>query len=105
MGFRLDKMEGEGTYVFTDGRTYAGQWQDGHMSGHGKMSWPSGAVYEGGHLNDAKHGEGAFTWPDGRVYRGQSKDGHQDGTGLIIENSGAVTQGIWRNGEKSNSTA
>ncbi|CAK0911497.1 unnamed protein product [Prorocentrum cordatum] len=30
--FVADALHGEGTYTFSDGRVYAGQWRDGHIS-------------------------------------------------------------------------
>lgn len=40
------------------------------MDGQGVFLWADGRKYTGQYLDDKKHGEGTFEWPDGRKYRG-----------------------------------
>jgi len=40
------------------------------MNGYGSFSWSNGNKYEGEFVNDKKNGKGKFTWPDGRIYDG-----------------------------------
>jgi hypothetical protein len=42
-----DKMEGEGTFVWSDGRTFKGQWKDNLIHGKGVYKWPDGRIYDG----------------------------------------------------------
>merc|ERR1712203_237447 len=77
----------------------AGQWKDGEMSGQGKMSWPSGAVYEGGYREGQKCGEGILTWPDGRIYKGQWENNEQHGRGMEVDVHGRITRGCWSMGK------
>ncbi|CAE7325040.1 PIP5K3 [Symbiodinium sp. CCMP2592] len=96
--FNNDRMDGEGTYHFSDGRVYVGAWQKGHMCGKGAMTWPDGSRYEGEYKNDFRHGQGTLTWPDGRKYEGQWANGKQDGEGVMIDSLGNATKSRWRNG-------
>ena len=54
-------MHGFGTYVFTSGAVYTGQWREGMMHGHGKMVNADGTSYEGDWCNNLMHGEGSYT--------------------------------------------
>merc|ERR1712176_1647100 len=74
-------------------------WKLGEMSGQGKMSWPSGAVYEGGYREGLKCGEGMVTWPDGRVYKGQWENGEQHGRGMEVDINGRIIHGHWNMGK------
>jgi len=40
------------------------------MHGVGKYVWPDGRSYDGNYENDKKHGHGVYTWSDGRQYSG-----------------------------------
>eukprot|EP00929_Paragymnodinium_shiwhaense_P079472 TRINITY_DN41373_c0_g1_i1.p1 TRINITY_DN41373_c0_g1~~TRINITY_DN41373_c0_g1_i1.p1 ORF type:complete len:362 (+),score=58.51 TRINITY_DN41373_c0_g1_i1:176-1261(+) len=96
---QYDKMHGDGTSNFSDGRTYCGQWVNGHMNGRGTLNWPDGSVYVGGMKEDRRHGEGTLTWPDGRKYIGQWLEGNQDGEGLVLDAKGTELTGIWAGGQ------
>lgn len=73
---KQDKMHGEGTYFFTDGRVFTGQWKYG-----------------------LRQGEGYLRWPDGRSYRGQWREGKQDGHGVMEDADGSTTKGPWYQGQ------
>ena len=45
------------------------------MNGFGSYVWKDGRSYEGQYLFDKKHGYGIYRWPDGRVYSGNWKKG------------------------------
>jgi hypothetical protein len=42
-----DCENGLGTYVFTDGSTYSGEWKDGFPEGSGTLKFIGGSKYEG----------------------------------------------------------
>lgn len=96
--FRYDKMEGQGRYEFTNGRTFVGQWEDGTMVGSGTMEFPDGSRYEGAYEKGLKSGGGVFTWPDGRVYKGEWSEGNQHGLGVMVNAAGVEVSGEWRYG-------
>ena len=54
------------------------------MEGKGTFTWSDGRVYVGEYLNDKKDGKGEFKWPDGRSYDGKWKNGKQHGIGKYI---------------------
>ena len=46
------RFNGQGTYIWSDGQKYVGQWK-----------------------NNKRVGQRTRTWPDGRKYQGEWKDG------------------------------
>lgn len=44
-------MDGEGEFLFADGRKYKGQYQNNVKHGYGIFEWPNGKKYEGHWLN------------------------------------------------------
>ena len=44
------------------------------MNGKGKFVWSDGRTYDGEYVNDKKQGHGIFTWPTGKKYDGQWLD-------------------------------
>ena len=42
-----DCENGLGTYVFTDGSTYSGEWKDGYPEGSGILKYIDGPSYKG----------------------------------------------------------
>ena len=40
-------MDGEGEYIFPDGRKYNGEWMNNKMHGEGEFIWPNGKKYNG----------------------------------------------------------
>lgn len=49
-------MEGTGTYQWTDGRKYTGDWKDNMMHGFGVFTFEDERVYRGEYINDKKEG-------------------------------------------------
>lgn len=58
-GFR----QGYGTFTFSDGSLYMGQWWQGLRHGYGEYRLMNGAVYRGQWAYDLKHGFGKFNRP------------------------------------------
>ena len=71
------------------------------MEGTGTFTWSDGRKYVGEYKNDQKHGSGTFEWPDGRKYIGDWKDGKQHGEGIYIK-EGKNRKGIWEMGKRIN---
>ena len=49
------------------------------MHGIGTFTFSNGSVYSGDFVNGVSHGEGVFTFPDGAVYEGEFKNGKKMG--------------------------
>ena len=62
------------------------------MSGEGKMVWSDGRSYEGQFMDDKKSGVGTFTRKDGRKYNGQWVRVYCRLTGLYSPCKGNVMQ-------------
>ncbi len=55
-------LEFLGTYTWSDGRKYVGQWRDNKMNGKGTFTFPDGKMYIGEYKNDLRHGYGTMHW-------------------------------------------
>lgn len=69
------------------------------MNGKGTFTWTDGRKYIGDYIEDKKHGQGTFEWPDGRKYIGGWKNGKQHGNGTFYSANGQKKQGEWINGQ------
>ena len=49
------QISGKGKYVWSDDRTYEGEWLNNNMHGRGVYKWTDGRRYEGEYYNDKKH--------------------------------------------------
>ncbi|MCO5563148.1 hypothetical protein L7F22_016785 [Adiantum nelumboides] len=113
--------DGFGTYLWSDGCLYEGDWVCGKATGRGKISWPSGTTYEGeflaGNLHgvgtlerygntiykgswvmNVEHGLGRKLYSNGDIYEGLLKRGVQDGLGRYVWKDGNMYYGNWKRG-------
>jgi len=97
--FKDSVLNGQGTYKFADGRVYEGQCKDGKFNGQGTFKWPNGRVYEGQFKDSKMDGQGTFKYSDGAVYVGQYKDGEENGKGTYTNKNGVKSSGIWVDGK------
>ncbi len=65
-----DCKNGLGTYKWSDGDTYKGEWKDGKFHGKGEYFYSNGSRFVGAYKNGKKHGEGLFIKPNGDKYEG-----------------------------------
>ena len=81
------------------------------INGHGIISYPDGAKYEGRLENSRYHGKGCLELPDGSTYAGQWRNGlkHGWGTQLLPEKdlaqNGRIPDyyrytGVWKDGKR-----
>ena len=70
--------EGHAVFVFTDGKTYDGEWVDNEMEGQGTMHFPT-ALYKGGWKGGKVEGQGTYNWASGSTYDGEWKEGKKHG--------------------------
>ena len=66
---------GQGTFIWSDGSRYVGEWKDGIEHGQGELTLPNGEKYIGEFNNRKFHGQGEFIFSDGTKYTGEWKDG------------------------------
>ncbi|KAL3799600.1 hypothetical protein ACHAWO_008916 [Cyclotella atomus] len=95
-------LDEEGNPMFRDNSDWCSYVGDrdanGHRSGKGKCTYQSGAVYQGGFVNNKYEGEGTYTWDDGDKYEGQWKDGERNGKGTFYHSDGTVEIAIFEYG-------
>ena len=61
----LVARHGSGKMTFVSGAIYEGQWQYDKMSGYGTLKFPDGAIQEGTWKEGLLDGCVLFTWPHG----------------------------------------
>jgi len=92
------KPHGYGKVTFPTGDVYEGGWEDGWRSGHGKSTFASGDVYEGNWENSKFSGHGKFAYASGAIYEGNWENGKRNGQGKHTSASGVVQDGEWKDG-------
>ena len=80
------KMTGTGKIVWRDGSSYIGSVVDGKRQGKGKYYYKSDIEnnrlsYEGDWNNDQMNGKGEIVWKDGARYKGSIRNGSRNGRG------------------------
>jgi hypothetical protein len=65
-----DCKNGLGTYNWSDGDTYKGEWKDGKFHGKGEYFYSNGSKFTGIYKQGKKNGEGVFIKANGDKYEG-----------------------------------
>ena len=86
-----------GTYNYSDGRKYVGEWANDSWHGRGTATFSDGQAYVGEWRFNDRHGEGTNTWDDGLKYVGEYKDDKRNGQGTYTFSDGTIQEGIWKN--------
>ena len=55
-----------GTYTWSNGHKYVGEWKDDVRTGIGTYTWSDGDKYVGEWKDNKHHGQGTYTYADGR---------------------------------------
>lgn len=92
---------GYGTFTWTSGESYAGNFYNGKKHGKGTFTWSNGEIYDGYFLDDKCTGYGSFTSPNGEMYVGDFLDGKYHGYGTITYSNGDRYEGNFRNGQRN----
>jgi hypothetical protein len=69
--WRNDKRHGQGTSTYANGGKYVGEYQDNKKTGIGTFFFSTGDKYIGNFKDDVRYGEGTYIFADGRVWQGQ----------------------------------
>ena len=94
-----DCENGQGTYKYSDGAEYQGQWKNSRLDGQGTLTYLDGSNYEGQWKNGQRNGQGTYRYPDGSIYVGQFKDNQRDGQGTYTFPDSSKYIGEWKNGQ------
>jgi hypothetical protein len=92
-------FDGVGSHTWPTGAVYSGQWNKGSMQGHGRLAWADGEHYAGEFWNNQYQGQGAFTYPDGDKYVGEFDAGLFHGLGIYTFLGGYEVRGYWQYGK------
>lgn len=90
-----------GPYVYREGESYLGQYNEGDREGFGVQIWPDGSIYEGYWLKDKFSDFGRFVHKEGDYYVGTWKEGMANGKGKLVHTDGSEYEGDWVMDEKS----
>jgi len=94
------KREGWGVSKTTNGIYYEGEWKDNKKSGQGKQDWSDGTKYVGAFLNGTKHGFGKLSWVSGSIFEGEWQNDVMEGHGIFTWPRGDTYVGTWAQGKK-----
>jgi len=90
--------DGKGTFFFSNGDKYEGDFTDSHLNGFGVYTDAMGNVYTGNFKNDKFNGVGKFVRNDGTKYIGEFVDGKRNGLGTQWYSETYKEKGKWNNG-------
>lgn len=91
-----------GTYYFTSGDYYAGDFKDDYRHGTGIAYYSNGDVYVGEWANDVMSGEGIYYFGgmnSGEYYDGKWANDMMNGKGVYVTSSGKEITGTWQNNQ------
>ena len=91
-----DCENGQGTYFYTTGDQYIGEFKNGEHQGSGTMTWSDGARYVGEWKENKRDGKGTMLLPNGAKYEGEWKESKRDGQGKYVFNEYKY-EGLWEN--------
>jgi putative phage-type endonuclease len=89
--------DGEGTYIWPDGKKYIGSWSRGMQEGNGVLIELNGDVYIGNFSNGKKHGFGRLNFSSGITYIGDWSQDFRHGKGKTIFHDGSFFEGEYKN--------
>ncbi|MFL2800504.1 MAG: trypsin-like peptidase domain-containing protein [Paracoccaceae bacterium] len=93
-----DCINGKGTYIFSKGSKYVGEYRNGKYHGQGTDTTP-GYVYKGEYKYGKRHGQGTYTRTNGDKYVGEYRNGQRHGQGTYSDAEGHIYVGEFRNGQ------
>ena len=94
------RRHGIGTFTWTTGGVFKGDWVDDKRQGFGIYTHGNGKKYEGGWRNNLFHGEGILYEVNGNNYSGEFKDGKMNGRGHYKYQYGQEYDGDWKDGKR-----
>ena len=94
-----DCVNGKGTFEFTDGDKYVGEFKDGKENGQGTKTYSYGSVYVGEFKDGWENGQGTLTYDNGAKYVGEFKDGLMYGQGTMTYDDGSKYVGEWKDAQ------
>ena len=97
-------FDGVGTFNYSTGTVYEGEWDNNAMSGSGTLTVPNLGEYVGEFANGQKDGIGRFSWDDGSFYQGEWHEDKLNGDGEYQTKDGAVYKGKFKDNKLETGT-
>lgn len=98
-----NRLQGEGTVIYSDSSRYDGNFVDGKRSGCGRYDYaadhPILKRYVGQFQGDRFNGLGMLSFKNGNRYIGEFKQDRCEGRGVFILSDGTRKAGTWTNDE------
>lgn len=88
-----DCDNGYGTYVWSSGDKYIGEWKKSVREGWGVYIYVGGITYSGNFKNNTREGFGICKWPSGDKYAGEWVNGSRTGKGIYWNSDGSKNCG------------
>jgi len=73
-----------GSWTFSDGDNYTGEWGNGRLNGQGVATFGLGGRYTGQFIESKRNGQGTFLYPNGDKYEGEWRSNKWHGRGTHI---------------------
>ena len=97
--FGYNEYNGQGTFTWARGSKYIGEFKDGKRHGQGTVISASGDKYIGEFKDDKRNGQATVTYASGDKYVGEFQDDEFDGQATYtFAASGSKWVGEWKNG-------
>eukprot|EP00164_Ancoracysta_twista_P004336 GFYU01005842.1.p1 GENE.GFYU01005842.1~~GFYU01005842.1.p1 ORF type:complete len:332 (-),score=81.78 GFYU01005842.1:292-1287(-) len=91
--FSHGRKDGDGTYVWSNGTRYDGDWVAGKRHGKGVLTFMDGSLAEGQFRDNKMNGQGSYVYKNGDSYTGPFKDNKKHGVAVYTYKNGAKLQG------------
>ena len=93
-------VNGQGTYTFSDGTQYVGEYRDGVGHGQGTRTYADGSKYVGEYRDGDFNGQGTYIFPDGTKHIGEYRDNNYNGHGTLTYAGGDKYVGEFRDDKR-----
>ena len=87
-----------GTYTYTNGGKYVGEWKDDKKNGQGTYNHADESKYIGEWKDGKANGKGTHSLADGSKYVGEYKNGKPYGKSTKVWSNGTTNNGTWIEG-------
>lgn len=108
-GYGYDKngvfmRHGKGTFYWSNGDRYEGDWLDDTRTGRGTVYWGNGSQwagdrYEGDFVNNTMTGKGIYCYANGNRYDGEFVNNNFNGKGIFYWGNSTQWAGEWYEGD------
>ncbi|PWJ41855.1 hypothetical protein [Sediminitomix flava] len=92
------QKHGYGTYTWTEGGSYEGQWKNDMFHGKGTLILADSSNYTGYFVQGKMQGNGTYKWANGNEYKGYFYDDQPNGQGEMFFANGSYHEGSWKEG-------